>query len=116
MKFPGGATSLDSFFKAYKASETKGLFSYEWFDNPDKLDLRELPPFETFFSKPRKNNILDQDFIDYEKLRKSGLDKQLALRKLQIKTISSSGLDKDVVPTLEAIKQIQFHHNKGIDM
>ena len=25
-KFLGGATSLDSFFKAYKASETKGFF------------------------------------------------------------------------------------------
>ena len=30
----GGATSLDSFLKAYKTEETKGSFHYEWFDNP----------------------------------------------------------------------------------
>ena len=121
MKFLGGATTLDSFLKAYKASETKGFFPYEWFYNPDKLDFPELPPYE--------------DFIDYEKLRKSGLDEQKALKKLQIKTVPPSGLDnynylqetwkkngmtvfkdflkwynnKDVVPTLDAMqKMIQF--------
>ena len=35
MNFPGGATSLDSFFKAYKTEETKGFFPYELFDNPE---------------------------------------------------------------------------------
>ena len=143
MKFLGGATTLDSFLKAYEASETKGFFPYEWFDNPDKLDFPELPPYEAFFSKLRNNNPLDKDFIDYEKLRKSGFEEQQALKKLQIKTVPSSGLDnynnlqetwkkngmtvfkdflkwynnKDVVPTLEAMqKTIQFYHNKGIDM
>ena len=70
-KFLGGATTLDSFLKAYKASETKGFFPYEWFDNPDKLDFPGLPPYEAFFSKLRNNNPLDKDFTDYEKLRKS---------------------------------------------
>ena len=32
MKFLGGATSVDSFLEAYKTSETKGFFPYEWFD------------------------------------------------------------------------------------
>ena len=68
MKFLGGANTLDSFLKAYKASETKGFFPYEWFDNPDKLDFPELPPYEAFFSKFRNNNLLDKVFIDYEKL------------------------------------------------
>ena len=31
MNFLGGATSLDSFLKAYKTKETKGFFPYEWF-------------------------------------------------------------------------------------
>ena len=35
MNFLGGATSLDSFLKAYKTEETKGFFPYEWFDNPE---------------------------------------------------------------------------------
>ena len=137
MKFLGGATTLDSFLKAYKASETKTFFPYEWFDNPDKLDFPELPPYEVFFSKLRNNNPPDKDFIDYEKLRKRGFDEQQALKKLQIKNFPPSGLDnynylqetwkkngmtvikdflmwynnKDVVPTLEAMqKMIQFYH------
>ena len=36
MHFFGGATSLDSFLKAYKTEETESFFSYEWFDNPEK--------------------------------------------------------------------------------
>ena len=102
-----------------------------------------MPPYVAFFIKLRNNNPLDKDFIDYEKLRKSGLDEEQVVKKLQIKTVPPSGLDnynnlqetwkkngmtafkdflkwyniKDVVPTLEAMqKMIQFYHNKGIDM
>ena len=136
MKFLGGATTLDSFLKAYEAIETKGFFPYEWFDNPDKLDFPELPLYEAFFSKLRNNNPLDKAFIGYEKLRKSGLVEEQALKKLQIKTVPPSGLhnynylqetwnkngmtvfkdslkwyNKDVVPTLEKMqKTIQFYH------
>ena len=37
MKFLAGATSLDSFLKTYKTSETKGFFPYEWLDCPQKF-------------------------------------------------------------------------------
>ena len=84
MKFLGGATTLYSFLKAYKTSETKSFLPYEWFDIPDKLDFPELPPYEAFLSKLRNNNPLDKDFIDYEKLRMSGLDKHQALKKRSI--------------------------------
>ena len=143
MKFLGGATSLDCFLKAYKASETKGFFPYEWFDSPDKLESEELPPYEAFFSKLRNNNPLDKDFKDYQNLKSSGLDEQQALKKLQIRSVPASGWDnykylqeiwqkhgmttfkdflqwynnKDVVPTLEAMqKMVQFYHQKEIDM
>ena len=119
------------------------MFPYEWFDNPDNLDFPELPPYEAFLSKLSNNNTLDKYFKEYETLRKSGLDEQQVLKKLQIKTVPPSGLDnynylqetwkkngmtvlkeylkwvnnKDVVPTLEAMqKMIQFYHNKWIDM
>ena len=36
LNFLGGATSLDSFLKAYKTSETKRFFPYDWFDHPDR--------------------------------------------------------------------------------
>ena len=44
LNFLAGATSLVSFLKAYKTSETKGFFPYEWFDHPDKMQNTELPP------------------------------------------------------------------------
>ena len=51
MNFLEGATSLDSFLKAYKTSETKSFFPYEWFDCPQKMNNSELPPYDAFFSK-----------------------------------------------------------------
>ena len=44
LNFLGGATTLDSFLKAYRTSETKGFFPYEWFDHPDKMQNTELSP------------------------------------------------------------------------
>ena len=38
----GGASSLDSILKAYKTSETKRFFPYEWFGHPDKMQNTEL--------------------------------------------------------------------------
>ena len=43
MNFLGGATSLDFFLKAYKTSEMKRFFPYEWFDRPEKLTYAALP-------------------------------------------------------------------------
>ena len=48
MKFLGGSTTLESFLKAYKASETREFFPYEWFDNPDNLtflNCHRMKPF-----------------------------------------------------------------------
>ena len=61
MNFLRGATSLDSFLKAYKTEETEGFFPYEWFDNPEKLNNKELPPYDSFFSKLRNINPLEKD-------------------------------------------------------
>ena len=143
MKFLGGATSLGSFLKAYKVSELKKFFPYEWFDKANELENEELPPYEAFFSKLRNNNPLDKDFQDYQKLRSSGLDKQKVLKKLQIRSVPATGWEnykylqeiwqkhgkttfkdflqwynnKDVVPTLEAMQKIvQFYHQKKIDL
>ena len=48
MNFLGGATSLDSFLKAYRTSETKVFFPYKWFDHPDKMENTELPHMTPF--------------------------------------------------------------------
>ena len=71
MNFLGGATSLDSFLKAYKNSETKRFFPYEWFDTPDKLHNTELPPQVAFYSKLRSCNPLEAEYTDYVNSLKS---------------------------------------------
>ena len=84
MNFLGGATSLDSLLKAYKTSEIKGFFPFEWFHCPQKLNNTELPPYDAFFSKLRKVNPLEKDHSDYEKLLSCGLKTEEALSKMKL--------------------------------
>ena len=143
MNFLGGATSLDSFLKAYKTKESKGFFPYEWFDCPEKKNNKELPPYDSFFSILRNSNPLEKDYNDFQNLVNSGLSTEQAVAKLRMDRIPPTGTEnysylqsvwennnmekfsdffkwynnKDVVPTLEDIqKLIEFYHNKGIDM
>ena len=143
LNFLGGATSLDSFLKAYKTSETKEFFPYEWFDSPEKINATFFPPYDCFFRKLRNYNPLEKEFTDFTKLPNSGFSQQESLKKLRFKNVPPSRIDnynylkvfweqekmaafrdfvkwfnnKDVVPTLEAMqKKTEFYHNKGIDM
>ena len=81
LNFLGGATSLDSFLKAYKTSETKAFFPYEWFDHPDKMQNTEIPPYDTFYSKLRSCNTLEAEYMDYVNFLKSGLTREQAVVK-----------------------------------
>ena len=83
MSFLGGATSLDSFPKAYKTAETKGFFPYQRFDCPQKMIISELPPYDAFFSKLRNVNPLEKGFSDYQKLLSCGLKTEEALSKMK---------------------------------
>ena len=143
MKILGGATSLDSFLKAYRTSETKVFFPYKWFDHPDKMQNTELPPYDAFYSKFRSCNPLEAEYTDYVNLLKSGLTTEQAVLKLKLSKPPPTGIEnyqylqqiwkqkqmssfkdflrwynnKDVVPTLEAMqKMIAFYHDKDIDM
>ena len=91
MNFLGGATSLDSFLKAYTTAETKGFFPYEWFDCPQKLNNSELPPYDAFFSKLRNVNPLEKDYSDYQKLLSCGLKTEEALSKMKLSKPPSLG-------------------------
>ena len=91
MNFLGGATSLDSFLKAYKTAKTKGFFPYEWFDCPQKMNNSELHPYDAFFSKLRSVNPLEKDYSDYQKLLSSGLKTEEALSKMELSKPPLSG-------------------------
>ena len=84
MNLLGGATSLDSFLKAYKTSETKGFFPYKWFDIPQKMNNSELPPYDPFFSKLPNMNPLEKDYSVYQKLLSCGLKTEEALSKTKL--------------------------------
>ena len=90
----GGATILDSFLKAYKTSETKGFFPYEWFDYPDKMQITELLPFDASYSKLRSCNPLEAEYTDYVNLKKSGLTTEQAVIKLKLSKPLPTGLVK----------------------
>ena len=53
----GGATTLDSFLKAYKTSLTKMYFPIERFNDPEKLNNIQLPPYGTFIIKQCNSDI-----------------------------------------------------------
>ena len=143
MNFLGAATSLDFLLTAYKTKETKGFFPYEWFDCPEKMNNRELPPNDSFFSIQRNNNPLEKDYNDFQNIVNSGLTTEQAVANLRMDRIPPTGVEsysylqsvwennnmqnfsdflkwynnKDVVPTLETMqKMIEVYHNKGIDM
>ena len=141
--FLGGAKSLHSFLKAYKTSETKRFFPYELFDHPDKMQNKELPPYDAFYSKLRSCNPLETRYTDYINVLKSGLTTEQAVIKLKLSKQPHTGIEnyrylqqiwkqeqmssfieflrwynnENVAPTLEAMqKKIAFYHDKGIDM
>ena len=91
MNFLEGATSRDSFLKAYITSETKGFFPYERFDCPQKVNNSELPPYDAFFSKLRNVNHLEKEYSDFQKLLSSGLMTEEALSKVKLSKPLTSG-------------------------
>ena len=84
MNFLGGATSLVSFLKAYKTSETKGFLPYEWFDHADKMQNTEFPPYDAFYSKLQSCNPLEAEYTDYVNLLKSVLTTEQAVVELKL--------------------------------
>ena len=92
MNFLGEARSLDSFLKAYKTSETKRFFPYEWSDHSDKKQNTELPPYDAFYSKLRSCNPLEAENTDNISLLKSRFTTEQAVIKLKMSKPSLLGL------------------------
>ena len=131
LNFLGAATTLDSFLKPYKTSETKRFFLYGRFDHPEKMKKTELSPYDAFYRKLRRCNPLEANFTDYVNLLKSGLTTEQAVVKLKLSKPPPTGIEnyqylqqiwkqeqmssfkdflrwynkKDVVPTLEALQK-----------
>ena len=144
LNFPGGATSLDSFSKASKTSETKRFFPYEWFDHPDKMQITELTPYDAIYSNFCSCSPLEAEYDNSVILLRSGDTTERAVVKLRPSKPQPAGVEnfqflqqswkhrktkslkiflrsynnEDVlVWTLKAMqKMIAFYHEKNIDM
>ena len=68
LNFLGGPMNFVSFLKAHRTSETKSYFPCQQFDEPEKLNSSQFPPYKTFFSKLRNNNSLEEDNLDFQSL------------------------------------------------
>ena len=93
LSFTRGATNFDSFLKAYRILGTKGFFQYEWFNHPDKLNNKELPPSEAFH-KLQKRNLPEKGYPDNEKVIVGGLATDSALAKTKFSEIQRTGTEK----------------------
>ena len=129
--------------KLTKQRNLQIFFLYEWVDNLEKLNNKELPPIDSFFSKLPFIILLEKDYIDFENITTSGLSSGQAVCKLRLNKLPPTGDEsyaylrniwvsegtksfkdilmwynnKDVVPTLKAMqKMIEFYHQKEIDM
>ena len=107
------------------------------------MNNSELPPHDAFLSKLRNVNPLEKDYSDYQKLLSCGLKTEEAICKMKFSKPPPSGDEnyqcllyiwnhenmctlkdflrwynnKDVAPTLEALKKmLAFYNKKGIDM
>ena len=89
--FLGRTTSLDLFLEIYKTEETKRFFSYEWLDNLEKFNNKKLPPIDSFFSKLRNINPLEENYNDFENLITSGLSSEQAVCKLRLNKTPATG-------------------------
>ena len=90
MNFLGGTTSLVSFLRAYKTSETKLFFPYKQFNHTDKMQNTELPPYDAFYSKLRRCNHLKADYTEYASSVKSEMTAEQALAKLKLSKTPST--------------------------
>ena len=92
LNFLGGARSLDSFLKAYKTSETKVYFPYEWLDDPESSAMLNF--LHTKSSIANATVFPLKNYSDFQRLIEGGLTSEEALSKLKLKEPPATGQEK----------------------
>ena len=102
--------SYAKYLKAFKCSQQKGFYPYEYMDDLEKLKQPFLPAKECFYSSLRDEHISD---ADYEICL--NIWKQEKMKTLKDFLVWYNNLD--VVPFVEAVeKQKEVYRTMGIDM
>ena len=142
LQFLAPGYNLKSFFKAFGVSEQKGFFPYDYFTSAEQLDETTLPPYDTFYSSIKGCNVLEEEYISFQKLIDQGKSIQEALQILRLTSKPKTGPenyqwlqqlwdenqwstfadylkwynDLDVTPMIQAIENMnKFYKQKHID-
>ncbi len=86
--------SYDEFLKAYDVQVRKSYFCYEFFDHPSKLDLKELPAYEEFFSSLKDCNVLEDEYNQFTKLCEQLKSEEKALKAMKLVKPPKTGPEK----------------------
>ena len=111
MNYCGPGTSLDKFIKAYDIDETKGYFTYEWFDSYDKLKylIKDLKR-EDFYSDLKRTEMSQESFDQL-------MDTCQKLNLVTVKDLLKWYNNLDVGPMVKACsKQKEFYYKFNLDM
>ena len=76
LQFLAPGYNLKSFFKAFGVSEQNGFFPYDYFTHADQLDETTLPPYENFYSVIKGCNVLEEEYVAFQKLLDQGKSEQ----------------------------------------
>ena len=129
-QFLAPGTSYAKFLTAFGVEESKGYFPYEWFDDVTKLECTSLPPYDAFYSSLKENNVLEAEYIQWEKLGKKGSppksgtenfkDLQHVWKEKHMKSFKDFLVwynNLDVGPFVEAVQKLQeFYRDRRIDI
>ena len=139
---PAG-TSYSQFLRSFKIKQAKGFLPYEYLDKFEKLHEGELPPMDVFYSTLKQCNILEADYLEYQKLLRTGKTSKEVLECLNLETPPLTKEENykycqkvwkennmktmvdwlsfynklDVVPFIEAVEALQvFYREKSVDI
>ena len=101
--------SYDQFLKAFKASQTKAFFPYEFLDDPAKLKMDHLPSHEEFYSSLKDTNITETEYRYCQQIwSENNMTSMLDFLEFYNA--------RDCVPFVEALgNMIKFYNEKGLD-
>ena len=91
LQFLAPGYNLKSFFKAFGVTEQKSFFLYDYFVSAGQLDETTLPPYESFYSTMKNCNVLEEEYISFQKLVDQGKSEQEALQILCLTSKPETG-------------------------
>lgn len=102
--------SYDTFLKAFDCKLQKAVFCYEYLDDFNKLQDKQLPTYDKWFSKLKNKNITEDEYNNACKIWKDN-----NMKTLKDYLIYYNNLD--VVPFVESIEKMKaFYKVKKLDM